>query len=435
MASLRQYECWGRYPKAVQTAQHMEWLHQNPALPSTGKMLPYGLGRSYGDCCLNDGNTIIITQNLNRFISFNEQTGTLRCEAGVSLGEILKVVVPKGWFLAVTPGTKFVTIGGAIANDVHGKNHHRNGTFGTHVRAFELWRSSQERLICSASQNQELFKATIGGLGLTGLIMWAEIQLVRIPTPFLDVEYVKFKGLADFIQLAKSSDKDFEHTVAWVDCSAQGSALGRGVFMRGNYAADTLGTETPKSKAITVPVDAPNWLLNRTTVRMFNEVYFRKHPVFSQKKVFYDGYFYPLDAIENWNRMYGKRGFFQYQFVIPVDQALDATTEILQQVSNAGSASFLSVMKIFGDKAPAGMLSFPKSGITVAMDMANQGAKTLTLLDGLDKVVLKAGGRLYPAKDSRMSAAVFKEFYPNWQEFSKFIDPAFSSSFWRRVIS
>jgi FAD/FMN-containing dehydrogenase len=400
-------------------------------------VLPYGRGRSYGDVCLNDGGTLLTTARMDHFLAFDSDTGRLHCEAGVCLDQVLDLIVPRGWFLPVTPGTKFITVAGAVANDIHGKNHHRMGTFGEHVCAFELLRSDGSRRVCSSTQNLELFRATIGGLGLTGLILSVEFQLQRIPTPFIMVENIKYRGLADFFKLVQESEAAFEHTVAWVDCLASGARLGRGIFMRGNTAtsAEAGAAQGKGSKRqLTFPFDAPNWLLNRLTVTAFNTLFYHKQRRERETRlVHYTPFFYPLDAILDWNRMYGRRGFFQYQFVAPMAAGESVVSRVLEKVSKSGAASFLAVIKTFGHRPPAGMLSFPRQGVTLAMDLANQGGKTLRLLDEFDAIVLGNGGVLYPAKDARMSPQSFEASYPNWKEFAKFIDPHFSSSFWRRV--
>lgn len=307
------------------------------------------------------------------------------------------------------------------------------GTFGEHVCAFELLRSDGNKRVCSSAQNTELFRATVGGLGLTGLILWVEFQLQRIPTPFVMVENIKYNGLTDFFKLVQESEAAFEHTVAWVDCLASGAKLGRGIFMRGNTAtpAEAGAARGGGSKRqLAFPFDAPRWLLNRLTLTTFNAVFYHKQRrERGTRLVHYNPFFYPLDAILDWNRMYGRRGFFQYQFVTPMAASESVVSRVLEKVSKSGAASFLAVMKTFGHRLPAGMLSFPRARVTLAMDLPNLGEKTLRLLDELDKVMLGNGGVLYPAKDARMSPQSFEASYPNWKEFAKFIDPHFSSSF------
>jgi FAD/FMN-containing dehydrogenase len=435
---MRTYQSWGRYPHAEQqNVVPVYWRSNGLDLAHiNGSVLPHGLGRSYGDSCLNDGGTLLDTAPLNRFIAFDEDTGLLRCEAGVMLAEILSVIVSRGWFLPTTPGTKFVTVGGAIANDVHGKNHHKAGTFGCHVTRFELLRSDGERLICSPDENAGLFRATIGGLGLTGLILWAEFRVQRVAGPFIAKEQIRFSGIDEFFEISSESDKRFEHTMAWVDCLATGKHLGRGLFMRGNY---TWPRHIPRKAAeprslFTVPVQIPTFALNLATVKAFNGLYYRSQ---LSKRTFqtvpYDPFFYPLDAIHEWHRLYGEPGFLQYQFVIPFDQDRTAIKDILTQISQSGVVSFLAVLKVFGDVPSPGMLSFPRPGVTLALDFPFRGYRTLALLNRLDRVVQAHNGVLYPAKDARMSAEIFQACYPQWQEFTQYIDPKFSSSFWRRV--
>jgi FAD/FMN-containing dehydrogenase len=437
MSAARELESWGRNPKAKQAVIDLFWLNELPEFSNIdGPVLPYGKGRSYGDVCLNDGGTLLATEHLDRFMAFDPNSGILRCEAGVSLEEILKLVVPHGWFVPVTPGTKFITVAGAVANDVHGKNHHLFGTFGEHVRAFELARSDGSRRVCTPTENVELFRATIGGLGLTGLMLWVEFQLKKMPTPFIAVENIRYRNLEEFFSLARESESAFEYTVAWVDCLAKGRSLGRGIFMRGNDAAATQAPtrELSKEKHVTFPIDAPNFALNRWSVAAFNAAYYHKQLRERSRKItHYDPFFYPLDAVLHWNRIYGKRGFFQYQFVTPMSHAEKVVTRVLERISAAGAASFLSVLKTFGARPTAGMMSFPKPGVTLAMDLPNLGEPMLRLLDELDEIVMENQGVLYPAKDARMSPATFRASFPQWKEFAKHIDPRFSSSFWRRV--
>ncbi|EDY17262.1 FAD linked oxidase domain protein [Chthoniobacter flavus Ellin428] len=400
-------------------------------------MLPFGLGRSYGDSCLNDGGDLLVTEELKHLLAFDAERGMMRCEAGVTLDELLRFIVPRGWFLPVTPGTKFITVGGAIANDIHGKNHHRAGTFGCHVTKFELLRSTGERLICSPTENTAQFAATIGGLGLTGLITWAEFQLLRIENSMIDVEELQFANLDEFFAISAESDADFAYTVSWVDCLAEGPSLGRGIFMRGNHArGDSLSHRLHRPPRLGVPVEFPDFALNQYSIQAFNTLYYAKAlEAFSRKIVHYDPFFYPLDAVNHWNRIYGRRGFFQYQFVIPFSGDRKVIREIFQRIAASGQGSFLAVLKTFGERRSPGMLSFPAPGLTLALDFANQGWETLSLFNELDQVVLATGGRIYPAKDARMPARVFQECYPRWEEFRQYIDPAFSSSFWRRVNS
>lgn len=435
-ATLRteSYLSWGRYPNIAHRHVHQPaWNDQVPAILKSAEpdsLLPYGLGRSYGDSCLNGERELIACRRLNRILGFDESTGMVRCESGVTLSDLIDVFLPKGWFLPVTPGTRFVTVGGAIANDVHGKNHHRAGTFGAHVQQLGLHRSSDGMVICSPKENPRMFRATIGGLGLTGVIAWADLQLRRVSGPWIDAETVPFHSLAEFLDLSRESDGRFEYTVAWLDCF--GGRNPRGIFFRGNHSALTEKKFRPK-RGPKLPLALPAWMLSRLTVKTFNTVYYRTH---AGKRgawlLAYDSFFYPLDSVRQWNLLYGKQGFLQYQCVIP-ETNFAAFEELLDRIARSGMGSFLGVLKQFGSVPSAGMLSFPRPGLTLALDFAMRGERTLQLLRSLDEVVRESGGALYPAKDARMSPALFEASFPRWRNFVPFIDPTMSSSFWRRV--
>jgi FAD/FMN-containing dehydrogenase len=432
-ASVENYLSWGRYPAVRHHAiQRASWMDQVPDIlnrAATGALLPHGLGRSYGDSCLNEGRDLVDCSRLNRVLNFDTEQGFIQCEAGVSLSDILEVAVPRGWFLPVTPGTRFVTIGGAVANDVHGKNHHRAGTLGRHVRQFEICRSDHGLLLCSPDSNADLFRATIGGLGLTGVITWVEIALKKINGPFIDLEKIPFHSLSEFLAISNDSDENFEYTVAWADCLSQKST--RGIFFRGNHS-NKAGDARP-GRNTKVPFALPEWLLNRYSMKIFNSAYYTLQSLGKRRSVVpYQPFFYPLDAISQWNLIYGKRGFLQHQCVIPND-SFEAFQELLDLISRSHMGSFLTVMKRFGSIASPGTLSFPRPGLTLALDFAMRGESTLRLLDELDKVVVRTGGAVYPAKDARMSRETFEASFPNWPEFEQLIDPTLSSSFWRRV--
>jgi FAD/FMN-containing dehydrogenase len=404
-----------------------------PADPAT-TVLPYGLGRSYGDSCLNDGNAILLTRPLDRFLRFDPAAGVVTCEAGVSFAEVLRLIVPQGWFLPVTPGTKFVTAGGAVANDVHGKNHHRDGTFGHAVECFELLRSDGSRRLCSRTENADFFRATIGGLGLTGLITWVRFRLKRIQNPLIAHETIRFGDLGEFFRLSALSAAGFDYSMAWVDCLARGKALGRGLFMRGNHAPAQERGQWREPRAKTVPFSFPAIALSRPAVTAFNLAYYNKQWANEVRAVtHFDPFFYPLDAVLQWNRIYGRRGFYQYQCVVPFAAGTDATRAIIDRIAAAGTSSFLTVLKTFGDLPSVGMLSFPRPGVTLAFDFPNTGPKVLKLLASLDDITMAAGGAVYPAKDARMSSSTFLRSFPAAGDFVPFIDPRFSSSFWRRV--
>jgi FAD/FMN-containing dehydrogenase len=420
---------WGRFPHATQQIIPLHW--RDAGLPEIdGTLLAYGNGRSYGDVCLNDGGVLLHTRGLNRFITFEPETGVLRCEAGVLFSDILDFVVPRGWFLPVTPGTQYITVGGAIANDVHGKNHHRAGTFGEHVRCFELLRSDGSRQVCSRDENAGLFGATIGGLGLTGVITWAEFALKRVPGPWMDTETLSFDGLTEFFAVSTESEREHEYTVAWIDCAGSGKSFGRGLFMRANHAARA--DAIPRGHHLRMPFTPPVSLINGATLRAFNAAYF--HGTRRGRAVVpYRPYFYPLDAVGDWNRIYGPRGFLQYQCVVPPATAEAATAELLQHIAASGNGSFLAVLKVFTDRPAAGILSFPRAGTTLALDFPNRGTATFDLLERLDEIVVAAGGAVYPAKDARLRGERFRRYFPRWQEMQAHCDPRFSSGFWRRV--
>jgi FAD/FMN-containing dehydrogenase len=433
----QRYHSWGRYPKLRQAAVRLSWRHEPLPLSSDQQLtcLPFGNGRSYGDSCLNEGGLLLDARGLDRFIAFDPSSGILRCEAGVLLAEILALVVPQGWFLPVIPGTQLVTVGGAIANDIHGKNHHCAGTFGCHVRRFELLRSDNQRLVCSPAENPDWFRATIGGLGLTGVILWAEIALKRILNPAIEVETIRFPDLEGFFALSAESDQDFEYTVAWIDCLARDSHLGRGLFIRANHAATLCAKQPPAPKHhLSLVLDPPVSLINRLSVRVFNSLYYRKQwQARSRAMVHYEPFFCPLDSIRHWNRLYGPRGFLQYQCVVPHADGKNAIKDIFHRTTLAGAGSFLAVLKVFGNQPSPGLLSFPRPGVTLALDFPYCGEKTLRFLEQLDQTVVATGGAVYPAKDARMSAASFKQYFPQWETLEGFRDPKFSSSFWRRV--
>jgi FAD/FMN-containing dehydrogenase len=444
-ATSEDYLSWGRVHRfrhytvtATDRAILPSVLQANRDRPVLG----YGLGRSYGDSCLNEDGILIRMSHLNRVLAFDDETGDLTCESGITLADILAQFTqprPDGsaWFLPVSPGTRFVTLGGVIANDVHGKNHHFFGTMGRHVRSLELMRSDGTVHCCSPERNATLFNSTIGGLGLTGLILSATVRLRRVPSLWLDVERIRFEGIKEFHALAQESQSDWEYTVAWVDCVTAHARWPRGIFTRANHATTSMAAPpVPRTKPrFAVPITPPFPLFNRATTRVVNMLYGRdlrdRHAV--RQTAPYEKVFYPLDAIGEWNRLFGRRGFFQYQCVIPVAAAETAVAELLNCVAMAGEYPVLAVLKTFGNVPSPGVLSFPCEGTTIALDLPNHGPETFALLERLDSITAAAGGRVYPAKDGRMSAERFRRYYPRWTEFASSIDPGFSSSFHRRV--
>jgi FAD/FMN-containing dehydrogenase len=430
------FESWGRYPKHRADIAPLYWTSDFPlASPPAGTMLPVGMGRSYGDSCLLEGGTLLAARGMDRFLAFDPATGLLRAEAGVTLAEILEFAVPRGWFLPVTPGTKFVTLGGAIANDVHGKNHHVAGTFGCHVPRFELVRSNGEHFECTATLNPSLYAATIGGMGLTGLIAWAELQLRPIVSRKIRQDAIKFVGLNEFVALSRAA-QHLEYTVAWIDCVSTGPNFARGIFMQGDHS-DVAEALRPSGKPrLTLPFDLPAFLMNKTTIGLFNTAYYNKQmSKHSTGLVDYEPFFYPLDFVHHWNRAYGKQGLLQFQCVMPweTDDFQRGFTQLLKAITASGLGSFLAVIKVFGDVPSPGMMSFPAPGPMIALDFPVRGERSFDLTERLADITAEYGGKMYPAKDARMAPRHFQQFYPQWQDFARYIDPAFSSAFWQRV--
>lgn len=426
---IRRYHSWGRIGPAATRAVRLP--PGGPDRLPEGTVLAYGNGRSYGDACLNRSGTLLDTRALDRILHFDPDTGVLRCEAGVLLSDILQLIVPAGWFLPVTPGTKFITVGGAIANDVHGKNHHRAGTFGCHIARLELLRSDGRRIVCGPDRDVEWFRATVGGLGLTGLILEADLRLRRIPGRAFHVETTRFGNLSEFFRLSAEADRTHEYTVAWIDCLAGGASQGRGWFAAGN-PAESPGGAPRRRRSLRIPVDPPFSLVNRLSLRLFNTVYYHR-PVPRRAVVDFEPFFYPLDALLEWNRIYGPSGFYQFQCVVPPGDGEAVVRALLAETARVGEGSFLVVLKQFGTLPSPGLLSFPRPGPTLALDFPNRGDRTRRLLGRLERLVDEAGGAIYPAKDACMSPAAFQRAFPAWTTLESLRDPAFTSDFWRRV--
>ena len=422
---------WGRLSRSQHKVVALS--DRQEASESAGDSKPgitYGMGRSYGDVCLNPGGTLWATRRLDRFVSFDEAKGRITCESGVLLRDIQRTAIPRGWMLPVSPGTQLVTVGGAIANDVHGKNHHRFGTFADHVSRISMIRTSGEHIECGPRQKEDWFRATAGGLGLTGVILLAEIQLRRIPGPWLESETIPFFSLDEFFSLAGQSESRWEYTVAWIDCLARDN---RGLFMRANHIEATQAP--PKRSSLRMPVTPPISMVNRLTLRPFNYLYFKmRRRRQGRQIVHYESFFYPLDNIHEWNRLYGPAGFYQYQCVVPGTAGPRAMKQILATIRASGSGSFLSVLKTFGAREPAGLLSFPQAGVTLALDFPNRGLATEDLFARLDAILVDAGGRIYPAKDARMPKFLFQQSYPALAEFLSYRDPGISSAMSRRLM-
>lgn len=422
---------WGRLGSFDHTLLRLDRDKRLP-LHQGMKGLSFGNGRSYGDICLNPNGILWSMQSLQRFIAFDDVTGILKCEAGVFLRDIQQYFVPRGWMLPVTPGTQLATLGGAIANDVHGKNHHAFGSFGDHVLSLRLLRTNGDIVDCGPLENADWFKATVGGMGLTGAISQAQIQLRKVAGPWLEAENIPFNSLRSFFELADQSKAAWEHTVSWIDCVS--SRQPRGIFMRANHSSE-VSQGYPNNQKKTMHIVPPISLVNRLTLKPFNFVYYHLKTLQQRKfKVHYEPFFYPLDNILEWNKMYGPRGFYQYQSVVPRLAGERAISAMLKEIAHLGEGSFLAVLKTFGDRQPVGMLSFPQPGITLALDFPNRGARTLALFDTLNSIVRQAGGRIYAAKDACMPPELFVSGYPKLSEFQKYRDHGISSAMSRRLM-
>jgi FAD/FMN-containing dehydrogenase len=393
--------------------------------------LAVGNGKSYGDSAQSDSGMLVRRREGARILSFDAQSGILIAEPGVTLGDIILHIGPRGWFLPVTPGTKHVTLGGAIANDVHGKNHHRRGSFGAHVISFDLLRSDGVTRHCSVQEHMNLFAATIGGFGLTGVIVSATVQLMEVGSADVCEVATPFKSLEEYLELAEAADHANEYAVAWLD---QLNAGGRGLLMTANHAEAGAFAPHRSKPMITVPFQPPLNCLNGLSLAAFNALYFNsKGRNAGVKTSAYDGFFYPLDQVGNWNYLYGPKGMYQHQSVIPFGAAASALPALLTASREAGQASFLTVLKRFGDIASPSLTPFARKGYTLTLDFPNRGARTLALLAELDRITVDAGGAVNAYKDARMSAQTFAASYPNWRQLEALRDPAFVSDFWRRT--
>lgn len=413
-------------------------------IPQGPSAIARGLGRSYGDAALNTGGRVWLTERLNRILAFDPTTGILQAESGVTLSDVIALGLPHGWFPYVTPGTRHATLGGCIAADVHGKNHHREGGFGEYVEQFTLVLADGKRCACSRTEQAPLFWSTIGGMGLTGFIRDVTIRLRRIETPVIVRQHLPARDLAEMFRYFETPEFDDVYTVAWIDALADEKSLGRGVFMKGHHAART---ETPPDRqslawqptaAWTVPFNAPTWLMNPTTIGAFNRLYAWSQarttaPTFSTL----DAFFYPLDRLTQWPRLYGRPGFLQYQCVLPTATAPTALPDILRLFARHRCPSFLAVLKRMGPEGQ-GLLSFPREGYTLALDIPAKDPSLLPLLERVDEVVVKYAGRVYLAKDCRLKAATFQAMYPRWETWRSvqhMIDPEhrFQSDLSRRL--
>lgn len=396
---------WGNFPvveKEVRSEDSVQKIRE--FVKNNNEIIARGNGRCYGDAAL--GETIFSTKRLNKFISFDRLNGVIECESGVLLSEILEVTVPQGYFLSITPGTKFITVGGAIASDVHGKNHHAEGCFSESVVEFSLMNEKGEVLKCSREENSDLFWATVGGMGLTGIILSAKLNLKNIESVYIRQESIKAENLDEIFKLFDESES-WTYNVAWIDCLQKGKNIGRSILMRGEHA---LRAELPvtlqkeplrlkKKPMPTVPFYFPGFVLNNLTVKIFNWLYFGRQRAKEVKNfVDYESFFYPLDVVNDWNKIYGKDGFIQYQMVIPKEKGKEGMKKILETIAHSGNGSFLAVLKLFGKNNPQAYNSFPFEGYTLALDF-KVNSKLKNLVEKLDNIVEEFGGRIYLTKD------------------------------------
>ena len=404
---------WGRYPIVNACACRPDCEAGARRYLGTGlQIIARGFGRTYGDSALSEN--VMLTGRLNRLLDFDEKTGVLRCESGVSLAEIIECFLPRGWFPAVTPGTKFVSIGGAIASDVHGKNHHVAGCFSDCDLSFDLLLPSGEIVTCSREENRDLFSATCGGMGLTGIILRAAFKLAPLRSAYIDKTIIRTANLEETVQLFEECAGS-TYSVAWIDCLARGERLGRSLLMLEEHSAEGRLKPSPQA-ALNLCFNLPGFVLNRYSVAAFNHLYYNRIRNRSvSHRVHYEPFFYPLDRIGNWNRLYGSSGFTQYQMVIPKAAGASALRKIVSEIAESGMGSFLAVLKLFGPQN-GDCLSFPMEGYTLALDFRIQ-RRLFPLLERLDSIITHFGGRLYLTKDVRMSPKTLRAGYPRLDEF------------------
>jgi FAD/FMN-containing dehydrogenase len=415
---------WGNYPVMESEVKKFSFVDQlEELMTKTNHFIPRGNGRCYGDASL--AVNTISTLNYNRILSFDAENGIFECQSGLTLDRILEVIVPKGWFLPVTPGTKFITVGGAVGSDVHGKNHHVEGSFSNHIIDMDVMIADGSILMCSPAQHTDLFDATCGGMGLTGMITRVKFRLKKIETSYIKQKQIKAKNLDELIKLFEDY-KTYTYSMAWIDCLSKGEQFGRGILIVGEHAkAGDLNNKQKKKilkvsgkPKISFPFNMPSWTLNTFTIKIFNFFVYNKNVKKEIDNVVpYEPFFYPLDSILHWNRGYGKKGFVQYQFVLPLS-ARQGLVDILKRISDAGLGSFLAVLKVFGKQDS--LISFPDEGYTLALDFPVRKG-LFKFLDELDEIVLQFGGRLYMSKDARMKPEVLFRGYPRLEQFKSII--------------
>jgi decaprenylphospho-beta-D-ribofuranose 2-oxidase len=437
---------WGQWPvQECRLLRPEKYRHLSPRCAGQGQLIARGLGRSYGDAALNENGQVLLTQRVNRFLEFDRGQGIIRAESGVSLADMIELALPAGWFPAVVPGTRQVSLGGCVAADVHGKNHHRDGSFGGHLLGLELF-TATDRVTCSSAAEPDLFRATIGGMGLTGVIGEVTMRLRPVRSAYIIARHQVAEDLESLIGYLTEPSYDDHYTVAWLDCFARGPELGRGIVISGHHAEpEELSTGLrvrpfvqPPLRELSLPVNLPGWLLSPLTGRVFNEFYFRGQAGRRGSFVIDCGrFFFPLDGLDHWYRLYGRRGFLQYQCVLGGTQAAAGVRRLLERLQRAGCYSLLAVLKRLGpgNDCP---LSFPREGYTLALDIPRRALPDFSLLADMDRITLEHGGRVYLAKDARLDARTFRMMYPDyprWLEVKRAADPdnVFSSSLARRL--
>ncbi|SHN18532.1 FAD-binding oxidoreductase [Chitinophaga sp. CF418] len=429
---------WGNYPAISCDETTFSQEDQVQDFISThSSIIARGNGRCYGDASLAQHS--VSTLKYDKVLAFDVTKGIFECQSGITLDQILDIIVPQGWFLPVTPGTKFITVGGAVASDVHGKNHHVDGSFSGHIIDMDVITGNKDTITCSADNHSDLFWATCGGMGLTGIITRVKFRLKKISTAYIRQKQIKARNLEDLIRLFEEY-KDYTYSMAWIDCLQKGDTFGRGILIVGEHATpEELNEQQRKAplllaakRKLSVPFNLPSFVLNTLTVKAFNWLYYLKNTKREINNVIpYEPFFYPLDAILHWNRGYGKAGFVQYQFVLPLEKK-EGLVAILQRISDAGLGSFLAVLKVFGKQDS--LISFPMEGYTLALDFPVRKG-LFEFLDKLDEIVLQYGGRLYLSKDARMKQEVFWQSYPNAQKFADIIKTYNGAKLFRSVQS
>lgn len=411
---------WNNYP--VVEAREISFDYEKEiASKLAHSCIPHGNGRCYGDASLSS--QVVSTLRYDKVLAFDEVNGIITCQSGLLLSDLLQIIVPRGWFLPVTPGTKFITVGGAVASDVHGKNHHVDGSFSRHIVSMSVLTGTGETFVCSPTHYPDLFWATCGGMGLTGIILDVKFRLKRITTAFIRQTQIKARNLDEIMTLFEQNTES-TYSVAWIDCLKKGKHFGRSILMLGEHATvdevKSQHTLIPREKALfTVPFDFPSFALTGFSVKIFNALFYAKnYRKRMDSVVHYDSFYYPLDSILDWNKIYGKKGFVQYQFVLPLDTGKNGLIDILRRINDRGTGSFLAVLKLFGQQDD--LISFPMRGYTLALDFPIQPG-LFEFLDELDNIVADYGGRIYLSKDARMNKDIFWKTYPHAAEFKQIL--------------